>query len=100
MDRYDARLCALWELPVVAQVNGDPIPFRRIRTIEETYRLKKDTEWRGLDRVYWSAVLVDRSSDRSETVALLSDVEPEDPEQFRRMKENYERRRNAAEQDG
>lgn len=101
MERYDARLCALWELPVVTSIGGDPVEFARIKAIRETYRRKDDCEWRGLERVTWSAVLADRRTERSETVAALDDVEPLEPEQFRRMKEEYERRRKApAEQDG
>lgn len=99
MERYDARLCALWELPVISNAGYyEPIEYERIKSISENYRAKKESEWRGLDRAEWYAVLVDRCG-HSETVAPLRYVEPADPEQFRRMKENYERRRSAA-QDG
>ena len=98
MERYDARLCALWELPVIDHGGIEPIEYLRIKAIQETYRTRKESEWRGRDRVEWYAVLVDRCG-HSETVAPLRNVEPADPEQFRRMKDNYERRRSAA-QDG
>lgn len=99
MERYDARLCAMWCLPVAAPVSGDLLTFGRIKEIVENYATPEQAEYKRRDRVQWYAVLVDAATERSQTRAMLADVEPADPEQFRRMKDNYERRRSAA-QDG
>lgn len=99
MERYDARLCAMWCLPVAAPVSDGLLTFRRIKEITENYVTPEQAEYKRRDRVQWYAVLVDAATERSETRVMLCDVEPADPEQFRRMKENYERRRSAA-QDG
>lgn len=99
MERYDARLCAMWCLPVAAPVSGDMMTFRRIKEITENYATPEQAEYKRRDRVQWYAVLADAATERSETRVMLDDVQPADPEQFRRMKENYERRRSAA-QDG
>lgn len=103
VERYDARLCARWELPVVASIGGEPVEFARIKAIQETYRTRAESEWSGKDRVVWSAELADKAApDRSSTVVALADIQPLEPDKFRQRKQDYERRQKAAkpEQDG
>ena len=92
MTRNDARLCALWGLPVTAQISGEPEEFGRIAEICENYAAPSRLDAAKRHPVEWYAILEDRSArEYSVTKVKLEDVEPKDAEQFSRMKENYER---------
>ena len=85
MTMQDAKLAALWRIPVVCQ----GITYLRISALSIRYSSEYEMEYRNFPRERAEAELEDRGGN-SITIAKVKDVEPLESEKFYSRVKDYE----------